>query len=436
MQDKQGKTLTEGPIGRSLLRFALPVILSMLTAQFYTIADTMIVGLKMDANALAAVSNASTLLMFFLFVSGGMELGGNLLMASHKPVYTREQLSQLIYNLLFLDGILGLLMLGLGFLIFRPLLMLINTPAEIVDSALLYGLIYLCGIPFQMIYDLSRELLIGYGNSNTPLRFVIFTSLLNIVLDFILVDFWGVAGAAIASAFAQLVGCVGVFLWLKRHLLVGSFRFSHLQKQHMLDIARLAPPNMLQQMAGPIVSAIKQGLLGTLGVAAIAGFSCASKVSNLMLMPIFGSAQALVTFIAQNYALGQTERIKQGIRAAYKILFALTAVLILICVFLNKPILHLFTTDPEVIVYGSILLTWEPLCYMVQVIRHIQEARLRGHQKMLLYLVSSLGTMAINVVACILLVPHVGYSGFYLSTYISSACAVFLSSGLVKYAGA
>ncbi len=432
----QDTALTKGPIGKSLLRFALPVILSMLTAQFYTIADTMIVGLKLDANALAAVSNASTLLMFFLFISGGMELGGNLLIASRKPVCTREQLSGLIYNLIFIDAVIGVVMLGIGLAIFRPLLLLINTPEEIVDLALLYGTIYLFGLPFQMVYDLSREILIGCGNSNVPLYFVLFTSLLNIGLDLILVSFWGVAGAAIASAFSQLTGCVGVLIWTKRHLLTGRFQFGLLRVEYMKEIARLSPPNMLQQMSGAVVTAIKQSLLGTLGVTAIAGFSCASKVSTFLLITVYGTAQSLVTFIAQNNALGQEERIRSGLRAAYQILLSLTAVLILVCVLLNRPILRLFSADTGVIYYGSILLTWEALSYPIQVVRHVQEARLRGRQKMLLYLISSISTMTVNIVSCVLLVPHIGYSGFYISTYISSCYALVCSVLLVRYARA
>ncbi|MCD8141986.1 MAG: polysaccharide biosynthesis C-terminal domain-containing protein [Clostridiales bacterium] len=432
----QEKSLTEGPIGRSLLGFALPVVLSMLAAQCYTLADTMIVGLKLDANALAAVSNASTLLMCFLFLSGGMELGGNLLVAARKPVSTKEELTGVVYNLLFVDAVIGLVMLALGLAAFRPLLLLINTPEEIVAQALLYGSIYLIGLPFQMVYDLSRQILIGCGDSKLPLYLVLFTSALNIGLDLVLVAWLGVAGAALASALAQLTGCAGVLLWLRRSVLTSGFRRSMLKVSYMKEIGRLAPPNTLQQMSGAIVSVLKQSLLGGLGVAAIAGFSCASKVSTFLMISVYGTAQALVTFIAQNAALGRTERIRVGIRTAYRILFVLTGGLVLLCVLLNRPILRLFSGDSQVVAYGSALLTFEAPSYLFAVVRHVQEARLRGRQRMLLYLVSSISTMAVNVAACMLLVPRAGYAGFYLATYISTAWSVALSVLLVRRAGA
>ncbi|MCD7917949.1 MAG: hypothetical protein LUF84_05795, partial [Clostridiales bacterium] len=192
----------------------------------------------------------------------------------------------------------------------------------------------------------------------------------------------------------------------------------------------------LQQMSGAIVSVLKQSLLGGLGVAAIAGFSCASKVSTCLMISVYGTAQALVTFIAQNDALGREARIREGIRTAYRILFVLTGGLVLLCVLLNRPILRLFSGDSQVIAYGSTLLTFEAPSYLLAVVRHVQEARLRGRQKMLLYLISSISTMAVNVAACMMLVPHAGYAGFYLSTYISTAWSIVLSVLLVRRAGA
>ena len=102
--------LLSGPVRPALLRFAGPIILTMVATQLYSVADTMIVGLCLDADALAAVSNASTVLMVFMFVSGGMELGGGLLLAARRPTSTPDELSASVYNLLFIDGVLGLLM--------------------------------------------------------------------------------------------------------------------------------------------------------------------------------------------------------------------------------------------------------------------------------------------------------------------------------------
>jgi putative MATE family efflux protein len=425
-------SLTQGPIRATLIKFSLPVILSMLAAQLYTVVDTMIVGLMMDANALAAVSNSSTILMVFLFLSGGMELGGGLLTAAEKPISTPERLSHLIYNLLFLDLILGIVMLGLGIGTFSWLLRLIQTPEEILSQALRYGVIYLLGLPFQMIYDLSKQILVGVGQSKMPMYLVLLTSCVNIVLDLAMIPVFGVAGAALASALAQVLGCGIILVYLRRHILTVRFHFSQLQIRYAKRILHLAPPNALQQMSGTVISMVKQSLLGTLGTMAIAGFSCASKLSSLLLMPVYGFVQSLVTMIAQNTALGQEKRNRQAVRETYRILLVYASIIVLVCIFLHKPLLRLFTSEEEALRYGGILLTFEPLSYYLTVCRHIEEAKLRGRQKMLRYLISNVSTIGINILCCILLVGRLGYSGFYISTYISAAIGLMLAIVMVR----
>ena len=162
-------TLLHGPVRPALLRYAFPIILSMVATQFYSVADTMIIGLRLDADALAAVSNASTVLMIFLFISGGMELGGGLLVAAGKPTATRQEMAELLYNLLFVDLALALGLTALGFFTLPALLRFIRTPEEILAEAVLYGRVYLVGLPFLMLYDLTKQCVMGCGDSKTPL---------------------------------------------------------------------------------------------------------------------------------------------------------------------------------------------------------------------------------------------------------------------------
>ena len=192
-------SLLTGAVRPALLRYALPIILSMVATQFYAVADTMIIGLRLDADALAAVSNASTVLKIFLFISGGMELGGGLLVAAGKPTATKHEMTELLYNLLFVDEVIALLTTAVGFVTLPALPRRINSPAEILDTAVLYGRIYLRGRPFLMPYDLSKECVMGCGDSKTPLKVIVATSVMNIVLDLDLVGPFGVAGAAAAG---------------------------------------------------------------------------------------------------------------------------------------------------------------------------------------------------------------------------------------------
>ena len=151
------------------------------------------------------------------------------------------------------------------------------------------------------------------------------TSVLNICLDLLLVGPMGVAGAALATALSQVAGCAYMLRYLRRTLLAGPFRLHMLQREWFVEIMRLSVPNTVQQSAGTAITVVRQSLLGPLGVAAIAGFSSAGKISQLLLMPVFSLMQSLVVFIAQNRAVGQLDRAEEGVREARRILLCYTA---------------------------------------------------------------------------------------------------------------
>lgn len=380
-------SLLTGAVRPALLRYALPIILSMVATQFYAVADTMIIGLRLDADALAAVSNASTVLMIFLFISGGMELGGGLLVAAGKPTATKHEMTELLYNLLFVDEVIALLTTAVGFVTLPALLRLINTPAEILDTAVLYGRIYLMGLPFLMPYDLSKECVMGCGDSKTPLKVIVATSAMNIVLDLVLVGPFGVAGAAAATAAAQVAGAVYMVAFLRRT---------------QMDAA----------------------------------FSCAGKLSSLLMMPVFGFVQSTVFFIAQNTAALQPGRVKEGLREGRRILLVYSLGVMAVCIGLRGPLLRLFTTDPAAASYGCTMLAFESVTCLFVAQKHLFEARLRGAQKMGLYLASNLGQIALNLLACVILVPRIGFAGFWMSSWISAPIGMLLAAVLANLSGA
>lgn len=416
-------SLLTGAVRPALLRYALPIILSMVATQFYAVADTMIIGLRLDADALAAVSNASTVLMIFLFISGGMELGGGLLVAAGKPTATKHEMTELLYNLLFVDEVIALLTTAVGFVTLPALLRLINTPAEILDTAVLYGRIYLLGLPFLMPYDLSKECVMGCGDSKTPLKVIVATSVMNIVLDLVLVGPFGVAGAVYMVAF------------LRRTQMDAAFSPRMLKARYARDIFRLSAPNSVQQASGTIITTVKQGLLGGLGVEAIAGFSCAGKLSSLLMMPVFGFVQSTVFFIAQNTAALQPGRVKEGLREGRRILLVYSLGVVAVCIGLRGPLLRLFTTDPAAASYGCTMLAFESVTYLFVAQKHLFEARLRGAQKMGLYLASNLGQIALNLLACVILVPRIGFAGFWMSSWISAPIGMLLAAALANLSG-
>ena len=380
------------------------------------------------------------------FQPGG---GRVLLVAAGKPTATKREMTELLYNLLFVDEVIALLTTAVGFVTLPALLRLINTPAEILDTAVLYGRIYLMGLPFLMPYDLSKECVMGCGDSKTPLKVIVATSAMNIVLDLVLVgpegelvDFQYLRtagnpeGAAAATAAAQVAGAVYMVAFLRRTQMDAAFSFRMLKARYARDIFRLSAPNSIQQASGTIITTVKQGLLGGLGVEAIAGFSCAGKLSSLLMMPVFGFVQSTVFFIAQNTAALQPGRVKEGLREGRRILLVYSLGVVAVCIGLRGPLLRLFTTDPAAASYGCTMLAFESVTCLFVAQKHLFEARLRGAQKMGLYLASNLGQIALNLLACVILVPRIGFAGFWMSSWISAPIGMLLAAVLANLSGA
>ena len=185
-----------------------------------------------------------------------------------------------------------------------------------------------------------------------------------------------------------------------------------------------------------IITTVKQGLLGGLGVEAIAGFSCAGKLSSLLMMPVFGFVQSTVFFIAQNTAALQPGRVKEGLREGRRILLVYSLGVVAVCIGLRGPLLRLFTTDPAAASYGCTMLAFESVTCLFVAQKHLFEARLRGAQKMGLYLASNLGQIALNLLACVILVPRIGFAGFWMSSWISAPIGMLLAAVLANLSGA
>ena len=168
-------------------------------------------------------------------------------------------------------------------------------------------------------------------------------------------------------------------------------------------------------------------------MAEIDGFACANKLFTLMMMPVYGLAQSLVVFIAQNHSVGAADRVRSSIRETRRLMLAYMSVVVLSCLTLNRQMLSLFTDDAAVIQCGASLLAFESWTYVLTAMKHLQEARLRGQMRMGLYLISNLLPIGINIACCLMLVPRFGYSGFYLSTFVSAPFGLLLAMSLVTF---
>ena len=344
-------------------------------------------------------------------------------------------MTELLYNLLFVDEVIALLTTAVGFVTLPALLRLINTPAEILDTAVLYGRIYLMGLPFLMPYDLSKECVMGCGDSKTPLKVIVATSAMNIVLDLVLVGPFGVAGAAAATAAAQVAGAVYMVAFSAPHPGGRGLLAPDAQGALCQGYFPAVSPNSIQQASGTIITTVKQGLLGGLGVEAIAGFSCAGKLSSLLMMPVFGFVQSTVFFIAQNTAALQPGRVKEGLREGRRILLVYSLGVVAVCIGLRGPLLRLFTTDPAAASYGCTMLAFESVTCLFVAQKHLSSPPARCPEDGAVSGLQPGADRPEPAGLCDPCTPH-WFCSFWMSSWISAPIGMLLAAVLANLSGA
>ena len=296
--------------------FAVPMILGNLLQQFYNIADTLIVGQFLGANALAAVGSAYSLMIFLTSVLLGLCMGSGAIFSLQYGAGDREALKRSIFVSLVLIGLVTLVLNVAVFVWIDPILRLLQVPEDV------YPLMrdYLWVLGFTFIYNYYASLLRAIGNSVVPLWFLGVAVVLNIALDliFILWCDWGVKGAAWATVIAQAVSGVGLCVYTIRKF--PEFRIRRedmcMKWQTVREIAVYSSLTCAQQSVMNFGILMVQGLINSFGVAVMAAFAAAVKIDSFAYMPVQDFGNAFSTFIAQNFGAGQMKRIRDGIRVA------------------------------------------------------------------------------------------------------------------------
>ena len=333
---KKDRGLTTGNITLGLLWFAVPMILGNLLQQFYNIADTLIVGQFLGANALAAVGSAYSLMIFLTSVLLGLCMGSGAIFSLQYGAGDREALKRSIFVSLVLIGLVTLVLNVAVFVWIDPILRLLQVPEAVYPLMRDYLWVIFWGIGFTFIYNYYASLLRAIGNSIVPLWFLGVAVVLNIALDliFILWCDWGVKGAAWATVIAQAVSGVGLCVYTIRKF--PEFRIRRedmcMKWQTVKEIAVYSSLTCAQQSVMNFGILMVQGLINSFGVAVMAAFAAAVKIDSFAYMPVQDFGNAFSTFIAQNFGAGQMKRIRDGIRVA-------VVSAIIFCVFISLLVL-------------------------------------------------------------------------------------------------
>ncbi len=345
------KDLTHGPITKTMLLFAVPMILGNLLQQLYNVADTLIVGQFLGPDALAAVGSSYTLMTFLTSILLGLCMGSGAVFSIRCGEQNQEGLKISIVHSFVMIAALSVILNILVFVFIDPVLHFLKVPDSIYGMMRSYLWIIFYGITATFFYNFFASLLRAVGNSVTPLLFLGICALLNIVLDllFVIRFHWGAAGAAAATVIAQYVSGLGLFAYT--FLYFPEFRFSlkgiSLKKTVFSEIARFSSLTCLQQSVMNLGILMVQGLVNSFGPAVMAAFAAAVKIDSFAYMPVQDFGNAFSTFTAQNFGAKKQDRIRAGMKSAVfcSVIFCL---LISLCVFLfAQPLMLLFVKPSE-----------------------------------------------------------------------------------------
>lgn len=343
--------LTEGGILKALIYFALPMMAGNLLQQIYNIADTMIVGRVIGAEALAAVGASYTLMTFLTSVMIGLCMGSSASMSMSYGAGKREEMREKIWASFWMIGMLTVLIIILVYVFENPILKGLHVPMEAYEMMREYLRIIFGGIFFTFLYNYGSFLLRAVGNSIVPLGFLGTASVLNIILDFYLVlgRGMGVSGAAWATVIAQALSGIGISVYILKKcgtLLPGKGE-RVFRRTTVSGLAGYSFLTCLQQSVMNFGILMIQGLVNTFGTVVMAAFAAAVKIDTLAYMPAqeFGNAYSL--FISQNYGAEKKERIRVGTGKAF-LTSGVFCTIISALIWLNaKPLMGIFVAQSE-----------------------------------------------------------------------------------------
>ena len=374
--------MSQGAPWRRILEFSLPMLIGNLAQQMYNTADSVIVGIYVGDNALAAVGSASPILNLLLALFVGVSTGAGILVSQYFGAKDKERLSGVVGNCLTLTLLSSLIIMVIAPFVTRPLLELLNTPASILDWCSDYLNIFFLGILGFAAYNILSGVLRGLGDSLSSLVFLIVATVLNIGLDvwFVAGLRMGVAGVALATILAQAISAVLCFLKLIRmhDVFVLHARDLRPMKDCVWKIIRLGVPSGVTQAIFSMAMLVVQSLTNSFGEAVIACNVIVMRVDGFAMMPNFTFGQAMTTYTGQNVGAGRPDRVRAGAKQGTLMALGCAAALTLCILLFGRSLMAIFTSTASLVEMSYHMMSILAVGYIAMAITQSLSGVMRG----------------------------------------------------------
>ena len=413
--------MTEGNTLKLLLFFSIPMLIGNLFQQLYNIVDSIIVGQLVGADALAAIGVTGSITFLFFALCNGIGSGGGIITSQYFGMNREDLVKRCISNAAYIMVIFPIIVGAVAFCLSKPLLILLKTPDNIMADALMYMRIMCVGLVFVSLYNYVSSMLRALGDSKSPLYFLIFSCVLNTVLDIVFVKYLhlDVMGAGIATLISQFVSGALCILY--------AFKYNHyfkltkedlvVDKQIMFSTLRLGIPLSLQFSLIAISSMALQRVVNSFGAIAVAAFTAGSRIEQVIHQPYQTLSTALSTFTGQNYGASKHKLMEEGYRKGLLLMFIFTVVMVISMQCFGRQITALFVSDSEVIEMGAISLKITSLFYiflgMIYVVRGYLNGVGDAFFALLNGIVEVIGRFTVPII--LTMIPFIGVWGIWWS---------------------
>lgn len=434
------KDLTVGNPSSVLWKFCLPLFGSVIFQQLYNIADSLVAGKFISEEALAAVGNSYEITLIFIAFAFGCNIGCSVLVSQYFGAKDYSRMKSTISTTFISSGILVALLILFGTLCCGKLLLLINTPAELLSDSQLYLDIYIWGLPFLFFYNIATGIFSALGDSKTPFIFLAFSSTANILVDILFVKGFGmgVAGVAWATFLCQGISCILSLIVVYRRLVTieSGVRAKLFSKSIFLKFLGIAIPSTLQQSFISVGNIIIQRVINGFGSGVMAGYAASVKLNNMVISSYTTIGNGISNYSAQNNGAGKYDRIHDGFKAGIKMVWLISLPIVLLYFIAGKYLLLLFLEDRGgvAMMTGMTFLRILSPFYFVVSAKLVADGILRGTGRMKQFMTATFTDLILRVVLAIgLSRTALGATGIWCAWPIGWAIAAVMSVYFYKH---
>lgn len=374
--------MTRGPIVKLLIAFSVPLLMGNIFQQLYNTVDSLVVGNYVGKEALAAVGSTGPVINTLITFFNGVSLGATVIISRYFGAHDDTKLHSAIETTMALTFISGIFCTVLGICAAPFLLRFMDTPEDVLPSASIYLRIYFAGVSGLLLYNMGSGILRAVGDTKRPLYFLIFSSIMNIVLDLLFVIGFkmGIAGVAYATIISQFVSSILILILLTKSR--ENYRFVwkdlRIDMSMVSQICSVGLPAGLQQAITSFSNVYVQSYINGFGSGCMAGWSSYSKIDTFVMLPMMSMAQATTTFASQNIGAGNLERVKKGTGTALAMTAGISFVLASFLWIFAPQFASLFSQDSDVIYYCILFLRLNIFFFVICCATQVYSGTLRG----------------------------------------------------------